>query len=115
VLAPARALAQHGAQMSPGITAFMRILYPILTLTPEAAAIYAPQGRPMAVGERFVSPTLDALFARLERGEDALKVRDLLERFGAPFGQLTEEDLARGRVERRRPLALSFAGREILL
>src|SRR4051794_12294510 len=45
---PARA-AREGIELTPMAAAFLQILGPILTSTPEAAAIYAPEGRLLEV------------------------------------------------------------------
>ena len=66
--APARA-AREGVPLNPTQAYLFGILGPILRSTPEAAAIYEPDGRPMAVGELVRFPALGDLLDRLGFGE----------------------------------------------
>ena len=69
VTAPARRLAAEGVEVNDQQAYLLRILEPILTRTPEAAAIAAPDGRLLARGDRLVNPALAAFLGDLdERG-----------------------------------------------
>ena len=69
VTAPARRLAEVGVEVNDQQAYLLRILEPILTRTPEAAAIVAPGGRLLERGDRLVNPALAAFLGALdERG-----------------------------------------------
>jgi gamma-glutamyltranspeptidase/glutathione hydrolase len=96
-----------------------QILGPILTSTPECAAIYAPQGRLLETGETIRLPELGDLLERLGAegpaflyaGETAERISDwVLERSGL----LTREDLAAYEVVERGPARVRYHGREVL-
>jgi gamma-glutamyltranspeptidase/glutathione hydrolase len=115
---PARA-AREGVELTPMAASIVAILAPILTATPEVAAIYAPEGRPLRAGETVCMPEVAGLLERLGaegprflyEGETAKRVSDwVLERGGL----LTEEDLATYRPIDREPARAEYRGREIL-
>jgi gamma-glutamyltranspeptidase/glutathione hydrolase len=56
--APAAALAREGVALNAAQAYIFEILEGILLSTPEAAALFAPQGRALRPGERFRSPEL---------------------------------------------------------
>ncbi len=60
VTAPARRLAAEGVEVNDQQAYLHRILEPILTRTPEAAAIAAPGGRLLGRGDRLTNPALAA-------------------------------------------------------
>ena len=116
--APAQA-AREGVEVTPMQGFVLEILGPIFRSTPEATALYEPNGRPARVGERLMLPELGDLLDRLgEEGPDFLYTGDVaaatsdwvLER----GGMLTREDLASYEVVERRPAAARFRGREVL-
>ena len=115
---PART-AREGHALTPMGEAFLDILAPILTHTPECAAIYAPQGRLLRAGETIrlpeVADLLDRLGAEgpgfLYTGDVAAACSDwVLERGGL----LTREDLSSYEVVEREPARARYRGREIL-
>src|ERR687893_2121816 len=61
---PARA-AREGVEVVPMQAFLFQVLEPILTSTPECAAIYAPQGRLLERGDRIRLPELGDLLDRL--------------------------------------------------
>ena len=95
------------------------ILGPILTSTPEAAAIYAPEGRLLEAGETIRLPELGDLLERLGdegpgflyTGETATRVSEWVLQRG---GLLTEADLAAYEVVEREPARVSYHGREVV-
>src|ERR687894_381056 len=96
--APARA-AREGVDVVPMQAFLFQVLEPILTTTPECAAIYAPDGRLLEEGDRIRLPELGDLLDRLGAegpgflysGDVAAKVSDwVLER----GGMLSREDLS---------------------
>jgi gamma-glutamyltranspeptidase / glutathione hydrolase len=115
---PARA-AREGVELTPMAEAFLDILAPILTATPEGAAIYAPEGRLLRTGERIRMAELGDLLERLGaegpgflyEGEVAAKVSDwVLERGGL----LTQADLASYAPVDRSPAQARYRGRDVL-
>ena len=116
--APARA-AREGVEVTPIQEFVLEILGPIFRSTPEATALYEPNGRPARVGERVALPELGDLLDRLGddgpsflyTGDVAAAVSDwVLERGGL----LTRADLASYEVVERPPARAGFRGREVL-
>ena len=115
---PARA-ARDGVEVIPMHEVLFRILGPIVRSTPEAAAIYEPEGRPLRTGERIRLPELGDLLDRLGAegpdflytGDVAAAVSDWVVERG---GLLTQEDLASYEVIERTPTRAGFRGREVL-
>ncbi|MEX2292386.1 MAG: gamma-glutamyltransferase [Acidimicrobiales bacterium] len=116
VVAPARRLAEEGVEINAHQAYVLRILEPILTRTPEAAAIVAPAGRLLTQGERLANPALAAFLADLdERGfaAPALAGRvDQAMRVGG--GLLTAADLSSYEVVERPPLEVRWRGHRLL-
>src|SRR3954470_21978136 len=115
---PARA-AREGIEVVPMQAFLFGILQPILNSTPEAAAIYEPEGRLLRAGETIRLPELGDLLERLGRegpgflyrGDVAQAVSEwVLERGGL----LTREDLASYEVVERDPVRVEYHGREVL-
>jgi gamma-glutamyltranspeptidase / glutathione hydrolase len=115
---PARA-AREGVDVVPMQAFLFTILEPIVTSTPEAAAIYAPRGRLLREGDRIRLPELADLLDRLGNegpgflytGDVAATVSDyVLERGGL----ITREDLAAYEVAEREPVRVGYRGRQVL-
>ena len=64
VAGPARA-AREGVEVIPMQAFLFSVLAPIMVSTPEVAAIYEPEGRPLVAGERIVLSELGDLLERL--------------------------------------------------
>src|SRR3954449_72691 len=62
--APARA-AREGVEVVPMQAFLFTVLEPIVTSTPECAALYAPEGRLLREGDTFRAPELGDLLDRL--------------------------------------------------
>lgn len=95
------------------------ILAPILSSTPEVAAIYEPEGRPLRTGEPLRLPELGELLERLgTEGPDFLYTGDVGAAVSdwllARGGLLTTEDLAAYEVVERRPARARYRGRDVL-
>jgi gamma-glutamyltranspeptidase/glutathione hydrolase len=114
------ALAREGVTLNPPQGFVSQLLEGILTSTPEAAALFAPRGRILGPGDRFVWPDLAAALERLGRdgvepfatGDVARRVQAWLEERG---GMLTPEDLARYEAIEREPLRIAYHGRQALV
>jgi gamma-glutamyltranspeptidase/glutathione hydrolase len=116
VVAPALRLAEEGVEVNEQQAYLLRILEPILTRTPEAAAIVAPGGRLLALGDRLLNPELAGFLGRLdERGfaEPGL-ARRAAEAMAEGGGLLTELDLTGYQVVERAPLEVRWRGRRLL-
>jgi gamma-glutamyltranspeptidase/glutathione hydrolase len=116
--APARA-AREGVEVVPMQAFLFEVLRPILTSTPECAAIYAPGGNLLREGDTIRLPEVGDLLDRLGSegpgflysGDVASAVSDwVLER----GGMLTREDLGSYEVIEREPARVSYRGREVL-
>ena len=116
VVAPARRLAEQGVEVNEQQAYLLRILQPILTRTPEAAALVAPGGRLLGSGDRMVNPELAAFLGHLdERGfaEPAL-ARRIDEAMRASGGLVTTADLTGYEVIERPPLEVRWRGNRLL-
>jgi gamma-glutamyltranspeptidase/glutathione hydrolase len=116
--APARA-ARDGVEVVPMQAFLYTVLAPIVTSTPECAAMYAPDGQLLREGDTFRAPELGDLLDRLGAegpgflytGDVAAAVSDwVLERGGL----LSREDLASYEVIEREPARVAYRGREVL-
>src|SRR5918912_2263421 len=115
---PARA-AREGVEVTPMQGFLFRVLEPIFRSTPEATAIYAPEGRLLRAGETIRLPELGDLLERLGRegpefiytGDVGKALSDWVLEGG---GLLTAEDLASYEVIKRAPVGARYHGREIL-
>lgn len=115
----AAGVARDGVEVIPMHALLFEILGPIMRSTPEVAAIYEPEGRPLRQGERLRLPDLADLLDRLGadgpaflyEGDVAAAVSEwVLERGGL----LTCADLAAYEVVDRSPTRAAFRGREVL-
>jgi gamma-glutamyltranspeptidase/glutathione hydrolase len=116
VTGPARRLAAEGVVVNDQQDYLFRLLEPIFTRTPEAAAIAAPGGRRLQRGDRITNPALAAYLARVdERGfaEPALAAR-IEAAMTAGGGLVTAADLTSYEVVERDPLTVSWRGHRLL-
>jgi gamma-glutamyltranspeptidase / glutathione hydrolase len=119
IVAPAQRWAIEGTVVEPFRAYCFQILEPILTATGAARAIYAPQGRLLAAGDRFLLPDfaifLDALVSEgpglFYRGEMARAIAADCQVRG---GYLTLEDLHHYQVIEREPLAMPYGSATLL-
>jgi gamma-glutamyltranspeptidase/glutathione hydrolase len=116
--APARA-AREGVEVVPMQAFLYTVLEPIVTSTPESAALYAPEGRLLQEGDTFRAAELGDLLDRLGAegpaflytGDVAHAVSDwVLEH----DGMLSRDDLASYEVIERSPARVTYRGREVL-
>jgi gamma-glutamyltranspeptidase/glutathione hydrolase len=115
---PARA-ARQGVEVTPMQAFVFEILGPILQSTPEARAIYAPEGSLLRAGDTIRLPELADLLERLgAEGPGFLYAGDVARAVSAWVlergGLLTEEDLAGYEVIERQPVRARYQGREVL-
>ena len=116
---PAAALARDGVPLNVQQAYVVEILGDIVTATPEAAALFAPEGRLLRAGETIRQPELaDALERLGAEGSDPFYTGDIAKAIVAWVrnrgGMLTEADLAAYRVVDRTPVHASYRGRDVL-
>lgn len=117
--APAAALARAGVPLNAQQAYVVEILAGIITLTPEVAAIFAPEGRVLREGELVHQPALAGAIERLAaegarpfyEGEVGEAVVALLAEQG---GLLTPSDLAAYETALRTPVRARYRGRDVL-
>lgn len=117
--APAAALARAGVPLNAQQAYVVEILGGIVTLTPEVAAIYAPEGPVLREGEAVRQPELADAIERLAAegarpfysGDVAAAVAALMAEQG---GLLTAADLAAYETVLREPVRARYRGREVL-
>ena len=115
---PAVALAREGVELSPQQAYLHAILDLILRRSPEGRAIYGEHEQ-MRAGERVVMHDLARTLELLAAGgarefyEGELG-RELVRYLGDNGGLITKDDLAEYRVIWRRPVRVSYAGREFV-
>ena len=117
---PAARLAREGVPLNPEQAYVVEILTGLVTAEPECAAVYAPAGRVLGLGDPVRQPELATTLERLGaegprpfyRGDIGRAIADWLAERG---GLLTPEDLEAYRVVNRRPIVLPYRGRDVLL
>ncbi|MDX1576417.1 MAG: gamma-glutamyltransferase, partial [Kiloniellales bacterium] len=117
---PAVRLARDGWRLRPIDHFVFRVVGPILVARDDSRDVYAgPDGDLLRQGDVMRQPDLaDCLEALAREGSDLFYAGDMGETLIAACrdggGHLIEEDLARYRVERRRPLVRDYRGARIL-
>jgi gamma-glutamyltranspeptidase/glutathione hydrolase len=116
VTAPARRLATEGVEVNDQQAYLHRILEPIFTRTPEAAAISAPGGRLLQQGDRLTNPMLADFLERVDdRGFAtpalAASIESAMDEGG---GLVTAADLMAYAVVEREPLEVRWRGNRLL-
>ncbi|HSN73449.1 MAG TPA: gamma-glutamyltransferase [Steroidobacteraceae bacterium] len=118
---PAIAAARDGVVVNELQGYIFDVVAPIYLATAAAREIYTRDGHALPKpGDRFCQPDLACTFERLARegpalfyqGEFALR---LVEASGENAGQLTMNDLARYRVERRTPMSVRYRDADVIL
>lgn len=119
VLRPAIEAAANGVEVSEQQGVFIKNLEPILTCSEGARALYAPEGRLLAAGDRLVmapfAETLEALVAAgssvFYEGEIAKEIAE----WAGAGGLIRRDDLRNYRVVERAPLVCEYADHQVLL
>lgn len=118
VVEPVCRLAREGVRLTAEIDFLYRILGAMLRFTPEAEAIYAPEGRLLAEGDVLRVPELAETFATfaaegarsVSHGSIGQAIRDHL----GDSGLVTATDLLEYHVVEREPLHLRRADYEVI-
>ncbi len=97
---------------------FLKLLYPIMTLFPDVAAIYEPGGEYLKEGDQMVNQDIAAFIEMVAAGEgDDFYHGDIAKNIArdmeANSGLLTCEDLASYEVKERTPMSVSFRDYEL--
>ena len=119
LVAPAARLAREGVPLNPQQAYIVEILGGIVTSTPEASALFAPDGRLLRAGERLRQPELGDALERLGsegarpfyEGDIATAIVDWL---AARGGLVTKADLSAYEAVDREPIHVSYRGRDVL-
>jgi gamma-glutamyltranspeptidase / glutathione hydrolase len=117
--APAAALAREGVTVNEQQGYVAEILQEILLSTPECAALWAPDGRVLAVGDTWRNPELgDALELLGREGAhpfyEGAVAGAVCSWLGARGGIITSADLREYRAIERAPVRVAYRGREVL-
>lgn len=120
ILAPAIRLAREGVVLTEELGYVASILTPILTDTPEIAAIYAPTGKMAAAGEKLQFPDLAQTLQLLgEAGAQLFYTGVVADQILADQrrhrGLLTETDLVTYQVYQSAPISVNYRGYTVLL
>jgi gamma-glutamyltranspeptidase/glutathione hydrolase len=119
LVGPAARLAREGVEVTVEQSYVFEILGDIVSSTPESAALFAPEGGLLKVGEKIRQPELaDALEqlgaegpAPFYSGDIAAAIVEWVSERG---GMLTADDLEAYAVIDRRPIHVAYRGREVL-
>jgi gamma-glutamyltranspeptidase/glutathione hydrolase len=119
LLAPAIELAEEGFRVDDGLHASLARHRELLSKYPETAAIFLPEGRVPAAGDRLVQRELAGALREISmhgapgfyRGWMAQRIQEVSEKYG---GALTIGDLYTYEAKIRDPLRGSYRGLEIL-
>jgi gamma-glutamyltranspeptidase/glutathione hydrolase len=118
VLSFAVEYARRGVKLSPLQASFVKLLEPIFTATPEARAVYAPDGELIGSDKPFKNPYYAEFLELLSReGADAFYRGEIARAVDAVSrkrnGLLRLEDLERYEVFERKPVKVKAWGTEI--
>ncbi len=119
VVAPAQHWAIKGTRVEPFRAYCFQILAPILTATPAARAIYAPQGDLLAQGAWFYLPDFAALLDQVVHGGADLFYQgrlatQLVDSCRTQGGYLRQPDLSGYQVIERSPLTVPYGHTQLL-
>jgi gamma-glutamyltranspeptidase/glutathione hydrolase len=116
---PGARLGREGVPITPEHAYFHELLHPILTATPEAAALYEPEGRPLREGETFRFPEMSDALDRFAAegaepfytGEVGQRVCEWVRERGGTLGL---DDMAAYEAIERTPSSARFRGTDVL-
>jgi gamma-glutamyltranspeptidase/glutathione hydrolase len=112
---PGIELGRQGVRLTAAAEYFHEILHPILVSTPEAAALYTPEGKQLVEGDVFHYPEMAAALERFAdqgaapfyRGETAETVCEWVRERGGTLGM---DDMAAYEPVERQPVSARFRG-----
>lgn len=117
--APAAAAARSGVVLNAGQTYVLELLAGLVRSSPEASALFAPAGRLLAEGERWIDEELGTALERFgAEGAEPFYRGDLAERIAGWVcergGILGAEDLAAYAVRELAPVEVAYRGTRVL-
>ncbi|MGD9668637.1 MAG: gamma-glutamyltransferase family protein [Hyphomicrobiaceae bacterium] len=120
LLAPAARIARNGVEVNAFQAYLFSIAAPIYTHQPESAAIFAPQGTPLRLGEALRNPALAETFDLLARNGVSLFLegevgQEIVRQSAAQGGHISADDLVAYRVAERSPLEIGYKSANLLL
>jgi gamma-glutamyltranspeptidase / glutathione hydrolase len=116
---PGIELGRRGVRLTEAPAYFHEILDPIITSTPEAAALYAPEGKRLVEGDVFRYPEMSEALERYAaegaepfyRGDIAQRVCEWVRERGGTLGM---DDMAAYEPIERQPVEARFRGYDVL-
>jgi gamma-glutamyltranspeptidase / glutathione hydrolase len=116
---PGIRLGREGVTLTKEAEYFHEILHPIITSTPDAAALYTPEGKQLVEGDVFRYPEMSDALERFAaegaepfyRGDIARAVCDWVRERGGTLGM---DDMAAYEPIERRPVSARFRGYDVL-
>jgi gamma-glutamyltranspeptidase/glutathione hydrolase len=116
---PGIELGRRGVRLTKAAAYFHEILHPILVSTPEAAALYTPEGERLVEGDTFRYPEMSDALERFAAegarpfygGEIARRVCDWVRERGGTLGM---DDMAAYEPIERRPVEAHFRGHDVI-
>ncbi len=118
VTSPAGRLARQGLTVNRQQAYIFTLLEPILMLTGAGRRLFAPRGRLLTAGERFVNPELawflDGLPGTAESFYEGELAAEIATDMAAGQGLLGAEDLGAYRVLERQPLEVGYRDCQLL-
>jgi gamma-glutamyltranspeptidase/glutathione hydrolase len=119
LVAPAIALADTGFTINEDFAGIVRDDSGRLARFPASAALFLPEGRPLAAGTRWRNPDLAAVLRRVaEQGPDGFyrgRTADLIvEEMRRADGAITHDDLTAYRAKWREPVVFEYRGHRVI-
>jgi gamma-glutamyltranspeptidase/glutathione hydrolase len=113
IVKPAVQMARNGILLTEKQAYFLKLLRPLMTLTPAGRKLFEPHGRYLQEGDRYTNPELAAFLETLPhdgdrdfyQGQIARRIDQDMKR---GHGLITVDDLAAYRVIERQPLLASY-------
>jgi gamma-glutamyltranspeptidase/glutathione hydrolase len=116
---PAIQLAEEGFVVDDYAATVIKAEAERLARFPASAALYLPQGRPIAAGTRFKNPDLARTLRRIaDRGRDGFYTGETAALIGAEMtrgnGLITARDLERYQPKWRTPIRFQYRGHDVI-
>ena len=117
LFAPAIAAGRNGVEVTAYQHYLSTVVRPILTATPEARALFAPDGELPQPGAVFKNPDLAGVFDLIARGDAGSKELGdrIIAQQSRDGGHLTRADLASYRTEDREPVCSTVDASRVFL
>ena len=117
LLAPAIALAENGFPIDDGFLSTMEVAGKRLQNHPVSAALFYPNGQPLAKGTMFKNPELAAVLKRIVQGPkgfyEGATADAIVAQMKADGGLITLADLKKYQAKWRKPIEMTYRGHKI--